>query len=338
MGIAVKDKYRAQAISDFLRGGNKRGGGRIGKIGVLMGGPSTEREVSLKSGRAVYESLKESGIEAITIDITTGGIEENQELIKAQKIDCAFLALHGRFGEDGQIQEILDRLKIPYTGSGVLASRLAMDKIASRRLFEVSGLDVPKYDVLEKSSYKFSNRGVVRRIKAPFVVKPAAHGSSVGLSIVDREDDFNKAVNLAFSFDERLLIEEYIKGREVTVGILEDKVLPVIEIIPKRRFFDYEAKYQSGMTEYMVPAELNEKITSKLQQNALMAHRVLGCYGCSRVDIILRQHNIPVVLEVNTIPGFTQTSLLPKAAKAAGIGFAQLCITLIQLAYAKAEA
>lgn len=338
MGITLKDKCRTQAISDFLRGGNKRGVRRVGKIGVLMGGPSTEREISLKSGKAVYESLKESGIEAIAIDITSGGIEENKELIKAQEIDCAFLALHGSFGEDGQIQKILDRLKIPYTGSGVSASRLAIDKIASRRLFEVSGLDVPKYDVLEKSSYKLSNRGVVMRIKAPFVVKPATHGSSVGLSIVDKKDDFHKAASLAFSFDERLIIEEYIKGREFTVGILEDKVLPVIEIIPKGRFFDYEAKYQSGMTQYVVPAELSEKITSKLKQNALMAHRVLGCYGCSRVDIILRSDNTPVVLEVNTIPGFTQTSLLPKAAKAAGIGFAQLCIKLIQLAYAKAEA
>ncbi len=337
MGIMIKNSSRALGDFDFLRRNNNGRKGRSAKIGVLMGGPSTEREISLKSGKAVYESLKQLNLEVIAVDIITGDIEENKQLIKAQKIDCAFLALHGRFGEDGQIQGILDSLKIPYTGSGVFASRIAMDKIASREIFEKHGLRVPKCTVIEKSSYKRINAYDVKHMKAPFVVKPAMHGSSVGLSIVDNEIDLDGAVKLAFSFDERVLIEEYISGREVTVGILDGKVLPVIEIIPKKRFFDYEAKYQSGMTEYIVPAKFENKIIFDLGQTALMAHKILGCHGCSRVDIILNSEFIPFILEVNTIPGFTQTSLLPKAAAASGIDFAQLCIKLIQLAYEKAQ-
>ncbi len=336
MEIAIKDRWDVLKNPDSLQKNNNGHNGRAGKLGVLMGGPSTERGVSLKSGKAVYESLKQLNLDVIAIDIITDNIEENKKLIEAQKIDCAFLALHGRFGEDGQIQEILDSLKVPYTGSGALASRIAMDKVASREIFENHGLRVPKCAVIEKSVYKRIHAFDVKHMKAPFVVKPVAHGSSVGLSIADKEGDLYNAVNLAFSFDERVLIEEYISGREVTVGILDDNVLPVVEIIPKKRFFDYEAKYQSGMADYIVPAKLEVKSIYDLGQIALTAHKALGCYGCSRVDIILHNGNIPFILEVNTIPGFTQTSLLPKAAKAAGIGFAQLCIKLIQLAYAKA--
>ncbi len=338
MGIATKDRGDGLKNLDFLQVNKFGNKGGFGKVGVLMGGASTERGVSLKSGKAVYESLKQLNLNVIAVDITTDNIDENKELIEAQKIDCAFLALHGRFGEDGQIQEILESLKIAYTGSGALASRIAMDKVASREIFQSHGLRVPKCEVLEKAVYKRGNTFDVKEFKAPFVVKPVAHGSSVGLSIVDKESDLDNAVNLAFSFDERVLIEEYISGREVTVGILDDHVLPVVEIIPKKRFFDYEAKYQAGMTEYIVPAKLEDKIVHDLGEMALKAHKALGCYGCSRVDIILHNADMPVILEVNTIPGFTQTSLLPKAAKAAGIGFAQLCGKLIQLAYEKAHA
>ena len=169
------------------------------------------------------------------------------------------------------------------------------------------------------------------------MVKPAGHGSSIGLSVVDREGYLDKSVDLAFSFDERIIIEEYIRGREVTVGILDELALPVIEIIPKKRFFDYEAKYQAGMADYVVPAELEDEIAQNIQEAALSAHKLLGCYGCSRVDMILSSDNIPFVLEVNTIPGLTLTSLLPKAAKVAGIDFSQLCIKLIRLAYEKTQ-
>jgi D-alanine-D-alanine ligase len=308
----------------------------FGKIGVLMGGPSTEREISLESGKAVYESLKQSGLEVIAIDINIDSPEENIRLIKSHKIDCAFVALHGRFGEDGQVQEILDNLKIPYTGSGREASKLAMDKIASRKIFEFNGLPVPKYKIVERISYN-ANLQFHNNLELPLVVKPATHGSSIGLSIIDKKEDLNKALDLAFRFDERVLIEEYIKGREVTVGILDDRTLPVIEIVPKKRFFDFEAKYQLGMTDYIVPAKLEEEISKKIQSIAFSAHKLLGCFGFSRVDMILSEDNTPFVLEVNSIPGLTSNSLLPKAAKTIGIEFTQLCIKLIELAYEKAK-
>lgn len=298
-----------------------------------MGGPSTEREISLKSGKAVYESLAKSGLDAVLMDIQTDSRDENIRLISRNKIDCAFIALHGRFGEDGGIQEILDGLNIPYTGSGVCASRLAMDKVASRRIFAQNGLSVPGYSVISKSSYRRDM--AANTFKFPAVVKPVAGGSSIGLSMVDTQDALRKALNLAFDFDEKALIEEYLSGREMTVGVLADTALPVIEIIPKNRFFDYEAKYRYGMTDYVAPAQIDAKTASLLQGAALSAHRLLGCYGCSRADIIISGENTPFVLEVNTIPGMTETSLLPKAAKVAGLDFAQLCVKLIQLAYEK---
>lgn len=310
---------------------------KFGRIGVLMGGPSSEREISLKSGRAVYEALKQFGLEVVAIDIKTDKIEENVRLIKSHQINCAFLALHGRFGEDGQIQEVLENIEMPYTGSGPLASKLAMDKVASRRIFEANGLHVPRYDVLEKAFYN-SSRKILNSLALPIVVKPATHGSSVGLTVVDRQEDLGKAVAEAFEFDERILLEEYINGREVTVGILDERALPVIEIIPKRRFFDYEAKYHDGMTEYIVPAHLEEAVAAQIQSDALSAHKLLGCLGCSRVDMILNKDNIAYILEVNSIPGFTEMSLLPKAARAKGIEFAQLCFELIKLAYEKTSA
>jgi len=309
----------------------------FGKVGILMGGPSTEREISLKSGNAVYESLTQAGFEVAAIDIKTDGKQENIHLIKSYEIDVAFIALHGRFGEDGQIQEILDIMGIPYTGSGARASRLAMDKIASRKIFEASGLVVPRYKAEDNLSYNANWMARHNDFALPLVVKPATHGSSIGLSIVEKEEYLGKSVDFAFSFDERIIIEEYVMGREVTVGILDEKALPVIEIIPKKRFFDYEAKYQAGLTEYVVPAGLEDDSAKKIQEAALSAHKLLGCYGCSRVDLILSKENIPFVLEVNTIPGLTLTSLLPKAAKAVGINFPQLCIKLIKLAYDKTQ-
>jgi len=309
----------------------------FGKIGILMGGPSTEREISLESGKAVYESLTQAGFKVAAIDIKTDGKRENIGLIKSHEVDVAFIAMHGRFGEDGQIQEILDTMGIPYTGSGARASRLAMDKIASRKIFEASGLAVPRYKAEDNLSYNANWITRHNDFALPLVVKPATHGSSIGLSIVEKEEELGKSVGLAFSFDERIIIEEYVMGREVTVGILDEKALPVIEIIPKKRFFDYEAKYQAGFTEYVVPAELEDKTAKKIQEAALSAHKLLGCYGCSRVDLILSKENIPFVLEVNTIPGLTKISLLPKAAKVVGIDFPQLCIKLIKLAYDKTQ-
>lgn len=308
-----------------------------GRIGVLMGGPSSEREVSLKSGKAVYEALKQAGLNVVGIDIISDKPDDNSRLLKSRKIDCAFLALHGRFGEDGAIQEILETVDIPYTGSGVLSSKLSMDKIASRKVLEVYNLTVPKYKIIDKVS-QYDNLDLGACLGLPLVIKPATHGSSIGLSIPEKEEEIVPALDLAFQFDDKVVAEEYISGRELTVGILEDQALPVIEIVPKKRFFDFEAKYQAGFTEYIVPAKLEEKIARLVQSAALKTHKFLGCFGCSRVDIILSRDNIPYILELNSIPGFTPTSLLPKAAKCAGIEFSQLCFKLIQLAYEKAEA
>lgn len=302
------------------------------RIGILMGGPSSEREISLKSGKAVFDVFTDLGLDVVAIDIKTDKVKENVELIKSKKIDCAFIALHGRFGEDGQIQEILDKLNIPYTGSGVRASKLAMDKIASRRIFEDNKLSVPRYHVLEKESYHKAAISV-DGLKMPWVVKPASHGSSIGLSIIDKHEDSGAAIDAAFSFDERIIIEEYIPGRELTVGILEERALSVIEIVPKHTFFDYEAKYKSGLTDYIIPAPLDEDTRDKVKKAALSAHRLLGCFGFSRVDIILSHDNLPFVLEVNTIPGLTSTSLLPKAARLEGVEFGELCLKMIKLAH-----
>ncbi len=302
----------------------------FGKIGVLMGGPSSEREISLKSGKAVLEALQQLGLDVTTIDILTDDVAENVKLLKESHIDCAFIALHGRFGEDGGIQAILENIKLPYTGSGVATSKLAMDKIQSRRVFEKNGLRVPKYREINKNSYdaKFKNS-----LGLPLVIKPVTHGSSVGLSIIEKAEELDKAVSLAFTFDERAVIEEYIRGRELTVGILGDLALPVIEIVPKKKFFDFEAKYKSGLTDYIVPARLEANIARSVKEAALRAHKLLGCFGFSRVDIILSQNNLPYILEINTIPGLTSMSLLPKAAKTVGIEFQDLCLKLLQLAY-----
>ena len=310
---------------------------QFGRIGILMGGPSSEREISLKSGKAVYESLKNFNVDVVGIDITSDDVQENIKLIKSHGIDCAFLALHGHFGEDGQIQEILESIDIPYTSSAVLASKITMDKIASRKILEIYKIPVPRYKVIDKVNYN-DNLILMHNFGFPLVIKPAGHGSSIGLSIIDKDEEIKPALDLAFQFDDRVVIEEYISGRELTVGILDESALPVIEIVPKKRFFDYEAKYQAGMTEYVIPAQLDKDIAKLIQDTALQTHKLLGCFGCSRVDIILTQDNIPYVLELNSIPGFTPTSLLPKAAKVIGMEFHQLCLKLIELAYEKAEA
>ncbi|MFA6357668.1 MAG: D-alanine--D-alanine ligase [Candidatus Omnitrophota bacterium] len=306
----------------------------FGRVGVLMGGPSSERQISLKSGKAVFSALIDSGLDAVSIDIVTDNEEENIRLLNDRKLDCAFIALHGRFGEDGTIQNILETIRLPYTASGVNSSRLAMDKIGSLEVFKQGGLVVPNSQFLEKSDYLRTNN-FNNRLAFPLVVKPANHGSSIGLSLVEREEEMPVAIDLAFEFDQNIIIEEYIYGRELTVGVLGEEALPVIEIIPKNKFFDFEAKYQPGGTEYIAPAVLDEKIAKKVQDVALKAHKLLGCSGCSRTDIILNRDGLPYILEVNTIPGMTATSLLPKAAKIVGIDFNHLCLKLLELAYAK---
>lgn len=297
------------------------------RIGVLMGGLSSEREVSLKSGKAVLEALKSKNLEVVAIDIKGQDKDCVKDLLLSYDINLAFLALHGAFGEDGKLQAILEETGIPYTGSGPRASTLAMDKVASRKVFESGGLSAPKYCLLDKNHK--NTRGFMT---FPLVIKPASGGSSIGLSIVDEPQALKEAIETAFKYDRRVIAEEHIEGREMTVGIFEDAPLEAIEIRPKRRFFDYKAKYEPGTTEYIVPAPVSLEIMRLLKETALKAHTLLGCSFFSRVDIILDKANKPYVLEVNTIPGFTATSLLPKAALARGIAFPDLVVRISEAA------
>jgi len=306
----------------------------FGKIGVLMGGPSEERPVSLRSAAAVCESLQKQGLDVVALDITTDDAAVNAALLRSSMIDCAFVALHGRFGEDGQIQQILEDLHIPYTGSGVEASKRAMDKVISQGIFRKEGLNVPEYISVCRDVFE-SPLVVNIPFSPPWVVKPSRQGSSIGLSIIDGPEGLHDALQLAFETDDTAVIQRYIAGRELTVAILEDKPLPVIEIVTSNKFFDYEAKYQKGFTDYIVPAALDGHTASNMQAAAIAAHRALGCSGYSRVDIILGRDGVAYILEVNNIPGLTQTSLLPKAALCAGIDFDQLCLRMLHSIYEK---
>lgn len=310
------------------------GAGDFRKIGVLMGGPSSEREVSLKSGAAVCAALREEGCDVLALDITSDDRAEVSRLLRESGISCAFIALHGRFGEDGQVQEILEELQIPYTGSGVAASRLAMDKLASRKIFEANGLGVPNYEVVHREYYD-PQSALALGLRLPLVVKPVAAGSSIGLSVIDSRTELEAAIMEALAYDRRALIEEYVAGREITVGILGDHSLPVIEIVTQSRCFDFQAKYSAGRTDYLVPAQLSEQVSRRAQMQAHAAHKLLGCEGVSRVDMILDRSESLFILEVNTIPGLTGMSLLPKAALAAGVSFGELCTGLIKSAYEK---
>ncbi len=299
------------------------GPAETGLIGILLGGPSAEREISLKSGRAVSRALREAGYSVVEI----GEKEEVRSGLRSHALAVAFIALHGRFGEDGEVQKMLEGMNIPYTGSGVVASRRAMSKAESRRLFAAAGLPVASGRIYE------SGPGP-RRSPLPFpvVVKPAREGSSIGLSLARNPAEFREAVARARDHDRQILVEEYIPGRELTVGVLDDRPLPLVEIRPSNPFFDFEAKYVPGRSEFEVPARLPAGRYREIQQLGLAAHRVLGCFSYSRTDIILGLDGRPRLLEVNTIPGFTATSLLPQSAAAAGIDFTALCQRLLAAA------
>lgn len=307
----------------------------LGHIGVLMGGPSSEREISLKSGKAVFEALKSEDCRVTAIDLTTADENEVKKTIAAAGIDIAFLALHGKFGEDGTVQAILESMEIPYTGSGVEASRIAISKVQTQKVLKSKFVPVPNFRVLQKTD-KITEDELIKELGGlPIVVKPDQEGSSIGVAIVREKKDLAAALKEAFSFGPRVLVDQFIEGRELTVGILADEALPVIEICPKEGFFDFTAKYQKGLTDYVVPAVLDEETAQKVQKVALQAYQAVGCRDFSRVDVMLSRSNAPFVLEINTIPGFTSTSLLPKAAKCRGYEFSDLCIKLIKLAYEK---
>ena len=295
------------------------------KVGVLKGGVSNEREISLISGREAASALRRKGIDAVEIDIVSSGKEEVIDLISRSDIDLAFVALHGAFGEDGAVQMILEDLGIPYTGSGPGANRLAMDKVSSKKIFIKNKIPTPGFVVLDKYS-SIKNKGF------PKVVKPHFAGSSLGVSIVDNDRQLQQAIERAFLVSQRVIIEDYIEGKELTVGILGLRPLSVVEIIPLKPYYDFTAKYTEGMASFVAPASLEKTLYEKIMTLALSSHIALGCSGFSRVDIRLSLQNTPFILELNSIPGLTSHSLLPLSAKAVGIGFDELIMRMAQLA------
>lgn len=300
-------------------------------IALLSGGISSERDVSIASGNQVYEALDRDKYDVIRYDPKT---DLPRLVADAKKIDAALIILHGPFGEDGTVQGLLDLLEIPYQGSDVLGSAIGMNKLASKLLYEKAGLPVAPYMIFRKGQ-NIEARAVVDQLGLPLVVKPVTGGSSIGLSIAKTEDAFETALERAFQEDDEVLIEAYVKGVELTGGVIGNNdllALPIVEIIPGEgyEFFDYEAKYTPGATREICPARIDDATTEKAQAYAKAAHRALFCKGYSRTDMILADGEL-YILETNTIPGMTPTSLLPQAAGAAGITFSRLLDRLIEL-------
>jgi UDP-N-acetylmuramate--alanine ligase len=311
----------------------------FGVVGVIMGGVSCERDISLKSGNAVLKALGEAGCRVKPIDLVTEDRAQVKALLTEARIDVAFIALHGRFGEDGGIQVILDEMDIPYNGSGPAASYAGFNKCVSQRIFESKGILTPRTVIVDQGPQAFEAPEAVKRLGGfPLVVKPACEGSSIGVSLARDTRELKAAAARAFEYGQQIVIQECILGRELTVGILSGVPLPVVEIRAHsggHLFFDFQAKYKDHTTQYIVPADLPPEVGLRVQAEALRAFDSLGCEGFARVDILLDAEGKPFILEVNTIPGFTSTSLLPKAARAAGLDFEQLCLTLIDISYGK---
>jgi D-alanine-D-alanine ligase len=290
-------------------------------IAVMLGGPSAEREVSLNSGAGVVNALRSLGHSVTEVDPKDG------TFVLPKKTDAVFLALHGTFGEDGTVQHELDKLGVPYTGCDSEASRLAFDKVLTKQRCLETGIPTAKFVVVDSEKMPWPMGW-----QPPVVVKPVRQGSSVGLQFVDRVADWSDALREGFRYDSQLLAEEKIVGRETTVGILADAALPVVEVRPKSGGYDYRNKYTAGNTEYFCPAEFDAATTRAIQDAALGAFRAVGGRDYARVDVMVRATGEPVVLEVNTLPGMTETSLLPKAAAAVGLNYAELCQKMIDLA------
>ncbi len=292
---------------------------KFSKVAVLMGGISSERDVSLRSGAAIAQGLREGGYEVEEIDITS------KVFTLPPAVEAVFVALHGQFGEDGEIQQLLADKGVPYTGSDAESSRISFDKVLTRERLVENGIPVAGGEVL--------TRAEDRTVPVPLVAKPPREGSSVGCYLVFEEHAWTSAFEGAVQYSGEVLVEEYIPGRELTVGVVDRQVLPVVEIKPAAEWYDFEAKYVTGDTQYVVPADLDEATTVQLQSLALKTFECLGASGFGRVDFRLSPGGKPYVLELNAIPGFTATSLLPKAAHAAGIGFSELCCRIMEMAH-----
>lgn len=301
------------------------------KVAVLYGGRSSEREVSLKTGKGCAEALRSKGHDVVLVDVDLDVAEE----LRRRRVEVAFIALHGRWGEDGCIQGLLESMGIPYTGSGVLASALGMDKVFSKLLFRDHGLSVAEYRVFPRE-----RASLVAPSDLPFglpaVVKPGAEGSSVGVAIAKDADGLRAACLDAARYKGDVVVERYVKGKEIQVAVLDDQALGVIEVVPANEFYDYAAKYTAGTTQYFYPARIPPEHAQRVSRAAEVAHRALGCAGVTRSDFILTPAGEPFILEVNTLPGMTPTSLVPKIAAGNGIAFPDLCERLLEEASLKA--
>lgn len=301
------------------------------RIAVLMGGRSAEREVSLHTGEQVCGALSSRGHQVVAVDTGEHGFIDT---LRSGGFDVAFICLHGRFGEDGTIQGLLELLDLPYVGSGVLASALAMDKVMSKQCFVAAGIPTPAWAVVRRGQ-PYSAAEIADTLGEKVVVKPVSEGSSVGMSIVHERAELEPAIERAFEHDRVVLVEAFVAGTEVTVGVLGNEelmALPTLEVVPEHEFYDYESKYIPGMSRHIIPARVSEPVRAECQRIALAAHRALGCRGMSRSDTIVSADGTVHLLEANTIPGMTKTSLLPDAARAAGIDFPELCNRLVALA------
>ncbi|PSJ16397.1 D-alanine--D-alanine ligase [Nitrosomonas supralitoralis] len=298
----------------------------FGKVAVLLGGRSAEREISLQSGQAVLDALIRSEVDAYAFDPAEKALED----LLRQGFDRAFIALHGRFGEDGTIQGVLEWMRLPYTGSGVMSSALAMDKWRTKLLWQAVGIQSPRYVILQADS---NFEEVSELLGLPLIVKPAREGSTIGLSKVTHKDDLLPAYQLAAQFDALVLAEEFIVGKELTVAILDETPLPIVRIEITGELYDYQAKYVSNDTKYYCPSGLSHELESNIQTQALRAYKVLGCQGWGRVDLILTQTGEFFFLEANTSPGMTDHSLVPMAARTAGISFEDLVMRILDLTH-----
>lgn len=305
------------------------------KIVVVMGGPSTEAEVSRRSGTAILEALKAKGYNAEGLELNPATFAND---IKASGAEFVFNALHGKFGEDGIIQGTLEMMGIPYTGSGVMAAAVTMDKVATKRFFMAGGIPTPKAHTYFR--YEFKKRDltgeILQEFSVPVVVKASSQGSSIGVVIVEKAEELEAALSEAFKYDREVLVEEFIKGRELTVAVWgneeKQEALPIIEITTVTGRYDYVTKYKVGASTHIIPAPLPEEVTKKVKEIAIRAFAVCGCSGMARVDFMLGEDNQPYVIEVNTIPGMTETSLVPDAGRAAGIEFPELCARILAMA------
>ena len=305
------------------------------KIVVVMGGPSTEAEVSRRSGTAILEALKAKGYNAEGLELNPATFAND---IKASGAEFVFNALHGKFGEDGIIQGTLEMMGIPYTGSGVMAAAVTMDKVSTKRFFMADGIPTPKAHTYFR--YEFKKRDltgeILQEFSVPVVVKASSQGSSIGVVIVEKAEELEAALSEAFKYDREVLVEEFIKGRELTVAVWgneeKQEALPIIEITTVTGRYDYVTKYKVGASTHIIPAPLPEEVTKKVKEIAIRAFAVCGCSGMARVDFMLGEDNQPYVIEVNTIPGMTETSLVPDAGRAAGIEFPELCARILAMA------